>query len=1191
MPNTPEVWIPEFTANTTTSGTQNGQQIIQLSGGNILTTWVSSATTGVASPAGNDIIGQILDPLGNPIGGEFRVNVTRNADDERDASIAATNSGGFVAVYVDYEAGAANDYRIQLDQFNSSGSIISNQQIDLSGSSTRDPQVAVSSSTSALVVWIEDGTDDTVHYRTYNPTTNALGAETTAFTNSSGTGSISNLDMTTLTNGSYVLVAQSDNGTDDEIWIRTFNSSGTPTSFTQLASTEGNGDEDHDPSVTALTGGGYVVSWDNTDTNDTDIQFQIFTSTGTLVGGVTTVASGGATDNNNQTTVVALADGGFIVLWDDDESGQTAGRGQRYNATGSAVGSGFTFDANDGSQIDAVLLDDGRVAISFVDSANTSVVIYDTRDAPNTTGNTIVGTVGNDTFTANGGSQDVYAWDGNDVVTSAGGTRLYDLGNGNDQITVTSAVNADHFIGGAGSDTIDWSASGESGLDINLVTGLAEDSGGSTEVMSGFENVAGTSGHDAITGTSSANIIYGLGGNDTILGGGGDDTIDGGAGDDEISTNNGYGSYSGGIGDDLMIAGNSIESMDGGTGTDTVDMRSFNGSYTVDMVSGTTNFAGESFINFENIIMGNGTNNVTGTNGSNVMTGGTGSDIFNGGIGNDELNGGAGNDTLTGGSGIDSVNGGTGDDVILGSIGHFLDHTNGGSGTDTLDISAHSTAQINGDTFNFLTQQMTTYGGVLDLISIESFIDNSGSNTVFSGGHLVLNMGAGNDTVHEAAVGGTNTFMLGSGDDVLHINNSGIGGDNFDGGIGFDTIDFSNSNLTAGASINLNLGTLSLGGASEVMTNFENAVGSSSGDFIFGTAGVNNLVGGDGDDRLYGLAGNDNLQGGADDDLLRGDAGNDVLGGGAGIDTASYSTATDGVSVNLGLAGAQFVSASAGTDTLTSIENLIGSDFADFLQGDGSSNSIEGQNGNDDLRGFGGDDAMFGGNGHDLLLGGTGNDTLRGEANNDRIRGDAGNDVLIGGTGRDTADYASSTDGVTVDMTIAGFQVVSASAGSDRLIEMENVIGSNHDDTITGDALANVLRGRGGDDTLSGGGGVDRLIGGADADRLTGGAARDIFFFNDVTDSETGNRDTITDFGFGPDLIRLAAIDANTGVGGNQAFSFIGSAGFSGTAGELRFVAAGANGLVLADNDGDGVADLNILLLGVTSMSAGDFIL
>ena len=112
-------------------------------------------------------------------------------------------------------------------------------------------------------------------------------------------------------------------------------------------------------------------------------------------------------------------------------------------------------------------------------------------------------------------------------------------------------------------------------------------------------------------------------------------------------------------------------------------------------------------------------------------------------------------------------------------------------------------------------------------------------------------------------------------------------------------------------------------------------------DTLNGGEGNDTLNGDDGDDTLNGGANNDILNGGDDNDTLIGGAGNDTLAGGSGIDTASYAGAAAGVTVALGTTTAQNT-VGDGTDTLSSIENLIGSSFADTLSGTAGDNTISG---------------------------------------------------------------------------------------------------------------------------------------------------------------------------------------------------------------------------------------------------------
>ena len=132
-----------------------------------------------------------------------------------------------------------------------------------------------------------------------------------------------------------------------------------------------------------------------------------------------------------------------------------------------------------------------------------------------------------------------------------------------------------------------------------------------------------------------------------------------------------------------------------------------------------------------------------------------------------------------------------------------------------------------------------------------------------------------------------------------------------------------------------------------------------------------------------------------------------------------------------------------------------------------------------------------------------------------------------------------------------------------------------------------MIVGRGGDDTITGGAGRDDMTGGAGADR---------FVFQALWDGTVGGaaRDVIRDFLIGADKIDLAAIDANAGAAGDQAFSFIGAGEFAGTAGELQvrpFGVAGVHTVISGDVDGNGRADFQSLLNGSVALQATDFLL
>ncbi|MGE8114035.1 retention module-containing protein [Pseudomonas sp. NPDC086566] len=180
---------------------------------------------------------------------------------------------------------------------------------------------------------------------------------------------------------------------------------------------------------------------------------------------------------------------------------------------------------------------------------------------------------------------------------------------------------------------------------------------------------------------------------------------------------------------------------------------------------------------------------------------------------------------------------------------------------------------------------------------------------------------------------------------------------------------------------------------------------------------------------------------------------------------------------------------------------------------------LNGTAGNDVMMASNVDTVLNGGDGHDVLVGGGGNDTLHGGNGNDLLIGGLGNDLLDGGAGNDTASYASATGAVTVDLSHIGPQDTGA-AGIDTLTGIENLIGSDYNDTLIGDAGDNLLNGGLGNDVLKGGDGNDILIGGPGNDIMTGGNGNDAFVWQK---GDTGH-DTVTDFTPGSDHLDLSQL-------------------------------------------------------------------
>ena len=479
-----------------------------------------------------------------------------------------------------------------------------------------------------------------------------------------------------------------------------------------------------------------------------------------------------------------------------------------------------------------------------------------------------------------------------------------------------------------------------------------------------------------------------------------------------------------------------------------------------------------------------------------------------------------------------SYSGEDGDDSLVGGL---EDDALGGGNNDDFVAGGGGNDNLDGGTGKNALYGGSGDDGLYDLGAQSTLDGGTGDDDITAyGGASSINGGAGDDVIR--AFGDNGLFLTvvagGAGDDEITVRDGRF---QIEAGAGDDTIFYSFQSLRAGSS------TYDMrGGAGDDIFHG----GFSSESFELTDDDMATILGEAGDDFLYASLGQDSFD------------------GGAGEDGVSYEYFKNIVLVDLvtgDTAGA------AKGDILENVENVIGTAFNDTLLGDGPVNYL------------------VGGDGDDLISGG------------------AGGDRLVGGAGVDTLDYADSDLGVTIDLSRN--RAFSGDAQGDRISSFENVSGSGFGDTLTGAKNANRLAGRDGDDalsgrenddTLDGGAGDDRLTGGLGADELTGGAGADKFIYASLSEStvKSRGRDTITGFRRADgDVINLAAIDADAGADGDQAFAFIGAERFHGVAGELRYTRAGSNLVVSGDVDGDTKPDFAIALVAVLSMQAEDFVL
>lgn len=755
---------------------------------------------------------------------------------------------------------------------------------------------------------------------------------------------------------------------------------------------------------------------------------------------------------------------------------------------------------------DILPTDEGDMLI--LDGLEGSVVGLEGRDY-------ILGSLGDDLISGNTGADTLRGEDGDDQLSGNLGHDLLMGGAGND--TLAGGHGDNYLDGGSGQDTADYDSLDQA-IGIDLGTQQSWGAAGD-DTLRGIEHLIGTDRNDTLIGDDGANRLEGGAGDDTLDGGGGGDTLiggtgadtadygalsaavmidllegltgggalgdvltsiehlAGGAGDDSLFGDEAANALEGGIGDDLLDgrggndtlnggAGDNV--LDGGAGTDTAVYEFFSTGIEADFGAGTVRHGThlDSLVSIEALVGGSGADSLLGNREANALSGGEGADTLDGhggddtlyggddhdevygggghdlvglGRGNDRVFGGGGDDTLYGGAGNDKLYGNSGNDILIGGNGQDL--LNGGSGLDTADYSTMLVA-LGID----LTTNIFTGAAAGDrLYSIERVIAGAGDDELLgSTADEDLNGGAGDDT------------LMGRG-----------GHDTLDGGDGEDTARYDDH--SAALLIDMGLGTTGGGASGNVLTSIEHLDGGSGADQLAGTDTDNRLNGADGDDTLIGRAGDDTLVGGGGNNSLIGDEGND---------TVSYKAAIRGVNVNLETG---YAYNDLYTDTLSSIENIIGGIGDDWIFGTSDANRLEGDYGDDTIDGYGGDDILDGGIGNDEIYTGGGDDLAYGSFGYDRIFGGGGDDTIFGGSADDTLFGNSGADILEAD---SGSDLLSGGSGRDLLN------GGNGDDTLQGDE---------GEDTLEGGDGNDTLIGGASGDALFGGDGIDTASYEDMT--------------------------------------------------------------------------------------------
>ncbi len=581
-----------------------------------------------------------------------------------------------------------------------------------------------------------------------------------------------------------------------------------------------------------------------------------------------------------------------------------------------------------------------------------------------------------------------------------------------------------------------------------------------------------------------------------------------------------------------------------------------------------------------------------------------------------DVNGTSGNDQLVGTFRNESLLGLDGDDLLVGSTGN--DMMNGGGGIDTVDYSSASgpiTVNLDIGTASgggIGSDQLTAIEGAIGSAHNDNLTGDGSANRI--DGYL------GNDTIYgnggnDQLFGGQGVDMIsgGDGDDVFVISSISeiVAGEIYDGGAGYDILRF-NPTPT--------FGTVDLTGVS--LISIEEIRGAL---FIGLHLNISQFSG------LQTLEAN----------RLSLNNGGSISFAGMQFSSLSMVSLSDSAtSVDFSLASITSIfsqlsiyggaAGDAITGNNTRSNALYGNAGDDTLIGGAQADTLYGGNDNDNLVGGGGGDSLYGGNGNDVLDGGTGANLLFGEGGDDRlIVGLASTEQMIdGGDGIDTlaltATYALVGEMVGIErielgsfglainvtrinaglasnatITGTGYLDITMSAGQALFLTQMtiastvaiSVTGTTGIDVIKGSLTAamTVSTGDGTDqirtsnlaDTIDGGAGNDKIMGLSGADNLTGGTGADQFRYLFAGDSTLAAQDRILDFTSGTDKLDFRVLDADLVAPGRQTISFIGTAAFAagGTA-QARYVDSGADKLVQIDLNGDGAADMQIVLVG-----------
>ena len=906
--------------------------------------------------------------------------------------------------------------------------------------------------------------------------------------------------VTGLADGGYVVTWHSwyQDGDLLGVYAQAYNADGTPRGSEFQVNTETVHHQAY-PSIAALPDGGYIITWESQEYGE-GIHAQIYNANGTPRGSAIDVKVSGS--GEYEPAVAVLSGGGFVVTWWNSGDGSFGGIGsQAFNADGTKRGGEVlvnTTTTNSQLYPDIAALGDGGYVITWQSEAQDGSGIGVYAQAYNANGSTRGSEFRVNTYTASDQKDPEIA------ALSDGGYVIAWQSTGQDGASggiYAQAYNADGTARG-------------SEFRVNTTTALAQTRPDITALSGGGYLISWESELGDASGYGIYAQVY---------------NANGTASGSEFLVN----SYT---------TNNQLQPSVAALPT---------GGFVVSWISagqeGNWGIYAQTY--WAIAVPTSGADTINGSSGDNVIDALAGNDIVNGRGGNDTIDGGAGNDTLTGGAGDDSFlfAPGDGSDLITDLSGGDRVLVSEYTGYESIVQQGSDVVLVfaPGDQITFLNSTVAAVEAALSQPSGtpnpdrllgtngEDIISGLGGDDYINGrgGEDEIHGGLGNDTIYGDELAGldwgNNTLYGDDGDDTIY---GGYGVDTIYGGNGNDTLygdghDTASEGYAEWDEIYGGAGNDTIRGSGYLYGGADNDTifGDEQSDWIQGESGNDIIHGGAGDDfYLDGGAGDDEIYGDDGDDYIDSYSGNDFIDGGDGSDTLSFALDGGGVVVSLAVTGPQ-TNGWFGSDTITGIENLEGSEGNDVLTGDNQGDGFLGLGGNR-LWGLGGNDILDGGGGYDELTGGAGADIFvhSGSQPGDllitdftpgdsiEIVGNAvapritqqGSNVVVDLSPTDESSFVIFTDTITIlNSTVAAVQ-----AGLHVLTEGA--------DQVTGTSANDYLRGLGGNDVINGLAGNDTIDGGSGADTMNGGAGDDSYVVDNAGDvviesSSSGGTDSV----------------------------------------------------------------------------------